>query len=81
MGTKEAKEVVVYFHNDNTAKLQKLDIDYPLKVCATRKMTFYNVDAISPANDTDGSEYGVIHTPADDFATPLTYKQLKEIFG
>jgi hypothetical protein len=75
-----AIEIDVFFHTDQTRNLQQMDMDFHITDCEIRKATFIQIVGFSPVKEKDGYEYANIHTATGDFATPLSYEELKKIF-
>lgn len=70
--------VEVFYHTEETETFKKIGIDYPLSNGATRPVTFYNIELISPFTDKDGEEYCSIHCNGSEFICIETYAVIKE---
>jgi len=72
-------ELPIYFNTDETSNLEKMGIDSHVKNCEVRLMTFFAINAIGSAKESDDFEYGIIYTGDGSFSSVLTYKELKEL--
>jgi hypothetical protein len=72
-------ELPIYFNTDETANLEKMGLDSHVKNCEVKLMTFFAINAIGSAKESDGFEYGIIYTGDESFSSVLTYKELKEL--
>lgn len=63
----------IFFNTEETSTLRNVGVDYTLRHCTKREMTFYNVNAISPYVDDDGEEYCTIHANGDEFIANASY--------
>ena len=74
-------ELEVYFNTDETDNLEKMGLASHVTNCETKLMTFFKIDAIGIAKEQDGFEYGIVYSAADNFATVLTYEELKQLLN
>ncbi|MEY3085978.1 MAG: hypothetical protein RL037_2197 [Bacteroidota bacterium] len=74
-------ELEIYFNTDETDNLEKMGLTSHVTNCETRLMTFFKIDAIGIAKEPDGFEYGIIYSAADNFASVLTYEELKQLLN
>jgi hypothetical protein len=74
-------ELEIYFNTDETDNLQKMGLDSHVSNCETRLMTFYTINAIGSAKESDGFEHGLIYTGDESFSSVLTYEQLKKVLN
>ena len=72
-------EIDVFFHTDSTENLSNLGIDYDIQKCEVRRMTVYNVNAISPYLNTNGMEYCSIHCNGSEFICVESYDTIKQM--
>lgn len=73
-------ELDIFYYNEDTLTMRKLDENSALKDNDIRQITFYNIDSIAPhfdENDED-KEYSCIKCGSEEYFSPLTYKQLKD---
>ena len=73
-------ELDVFFHSDESYALKSCGVDYSLDSCDTRKMTFYQINAISPYLE-DGQEYSSIHTNGAEYIATIKYGELKKMLN
>lgn len=74
--TMKPLELPIFHHSDQTASLMDLDIDFDIKDCTVKAMTFYSINAIG-IDHQDGKDYGLIFSNGDSFTSPLSYAELK----
>ena len=74
-------ELPIYFNTDETANLEKMGLDSHVKNCEIRLMTFFAINAIGSARESDDFEYGIIYTGDESFSSVLTYTELKELLN
>ena len=74
-------ELEIYFNTEETQNLEKMGLDSHVKNCEIRSMTFFSINAIGSAKETDGFEYGIIYTGDESFSSVLNYEQLKQILN
>lgn len=74
-------ELPIYFNTDETSKLEKMGIGAHVKNCEVRLMTFFFINAIGSAEESDGFEYGIIHTGDESFSSVYTYEKLKQLLN
>lgn len=68
-------ELEIFFNNDDTVTLDRLDL--PVRWCDydVRKVTFFNIDAISPHIE-EGRSYSKVHCGGDMFLCNMDYDLL-----
>ena len=71
-------ELEIFFHSEETATLRKLEVDYDLSDCETRKMTFYKINAVSPYLDGD-NEFCSIHSNGSEFIANASYNVVRNL--
>lgn len=69
-------ELNIFYNTEEDSKLSSLNIDVPLSRCDIRKVTFYQINAISPFLE-DGIEYCTIHSNGDSFVCTDSYIEAK----
>ena len=74
-------ELPIYFNTDETDNLLKMGMDYHIKNCEIRILTFFQISAIGPAIEDDGFKYSLIYTSADSFSCVHTYEELKTLLN
>lgn len=70
-------ELNILFHSEETAKASDLDIETPLNQYIIKRMTFYDISAISPCTE-DKGKYSFIYSGSDEFICTDSYEALKE---
>lgn len=68
-------EIECFFHNDSTSELKELGIEYNIGDCEKRKMTFININAISPYL-TEDEELCSIHSNGVEFIATKSYAEI-----
>ncbi len=74
-------ELEIYFNTDETENLEKMGIDYDVRNCEKRLMTFYTINAIGFTKEKDGFEHGLIYTGDQSFSSVLNYTELKQLLN
>lgn len=73
-------ELDVCWHTDATRQREELGLPVVAEEYTTKKVTFYNIDAISPSEDEDKNEYFTrIHCNGDTFTIPMPYLKVKQL--
>lgn len=65
----------IFWHNDETERLDIMEINYDLKDCPIQEVIFLNVDAITSYEE-DGEEYTTIFSGGNNFTSPLSMKEV-----
>ncbi len=74
-------ELPIYFNTDETDNLLKMGMDYHIKNCEIRTLTFFQITAIGPAKEDDGFKFSLIYIGGDSFSCVHTYEVLKELLN
>lgn len=73
-------EIPIFFLNDETEKFKSVGMSYDLAKNTVRMITFYHIDAIYPYYPEEGGyEYCSVMVGGDEFISPCTYAELKEL--
>ncbi len=73
-------QLPIFFHTDNTSDLFNLDVEFKVKDCSIRQVTFYIINAIAPYFE-DGKVYTTIHSNGDNFLCPLSIQEVEKIIN
>lgn len=68
----------ILFNTDSTQLLQNQEIDFDLRLCEVRIMTFYRIDAISLYFE-NGIEYSQIYSNGMSFYSTLKINEVEQI--
>ena len=74
-------ELPIYFNTDETDSMVKMGLDSHVANCEIRTLTFYNINAIGPAEEDDGFKFSLIYLGGDSFSCVHTYEVLKELLN
>lgn len=76
-------ELEIFFADDQFSTFDKVGMEYKLIDCPSRKVTYYNISAISPYLDgaDENKQYCRIHCNDTDFICVNTYYQVKAIIN
>lgn len=70
-------ELKILFYNDETAQLEDLGIKFDINSHDVKKMSFFNIEAVSPYVVEDRN-YSIIHSNADEFVCIDNYEKVLE---
>ena len=71
-------DIDIYHHTEDTETWQRIGVDYPISNAVLRKITFYNINAVSQCFDGD-VEYSAIHANGNEYCCPLTKDELNKL--
>lgn len=76
-------ELEIIWGDEQTATFDKVGMDYKLCDCPTKKVTYYNISAISPYVDEadNNKEYCRIHCNDSDFICVHDYTTTKNLIN
>jgi hypothetical protein len=72
-------EIEVLWHTDETRQLADLELNFEAAKLEHRKMTFYNIDAISPNHWDEENDFTNIHSSGDKWIAPYSYNFVKKL--
>lgn len=71
-------ELQIFFHTENTSRLNELGVRTDIAKTELRPMTFDNIKAISPYYE-GGNDFCAIHTNGTEYICNMPYHSLKKI--
>jgi ABC-type Zn uptake system ZnuABC Zn-binding protein ZnuA len=68
----------ILFNTDSTQSLQNADVDFDLRLCEVRNITFYEINAVTQYFENE-IEYSQIYANGMSFYSTLTIKEVENI--